>query len=625
MNRKLIASALIAAILPAAAAADEHVEDVLVTGTYAPQPALTAAVSVLDEAQIAALNKRSVADLLQTLPGLLVEQQGGPGGLTAVSVRGGEANFTLVLLDGVPVNDPTNTRGGGFDFANLDSALVERVEVVRGAQSAIYGSDALAGVINIITRRPSQGHQQSLRAEAGEDDFYRVGFTAQGATQALDYTLELATRDNGDPVPGSQRDSDSVNLRLGWSPRAGHRIALAWRYLDGERESYPEQSGGPRLAQLDDLDQADYNDTVLSAAWDWDIADAWRSRLAASRFEHDEDYTSPGIPPYFEVPPNGADTQFTRDQLQWVNTLELAANYRLNLGADYRREDGDSDGYVEYFGSNNPTDFDLDRDTVGLFADVTATPLPALLLRGSLRGDDPDGFDRETSWQAGARVDVGAGVALSANLGQAYKLPSFFALGNALVGNPDLQPEQADNWDAGIAWQARAGLRLAATYFHNDFEDLIDFDDATFRNVNRQNVETAGVELEAQWQPLQALDLRAQATYTDIDAKGEDTVFTGRPEWTAGLVARWRFAPAWDAALDYQFSGEQWAASRHTGQEVTTELDSWHRVDAVLHWQLASAVQLQFSADNLLDEDYETAVGFDAPGRALRVGLRYTR
>ncbi|MEZ5501504.1 MAG: TonB-dependent receptor plug domain-containing protein [Halioglobus sp.] len=150
----LCACAALVAVAGNAAAESPALETVLVTGTFAPQEALTSSVSVLDARQIQALNKTTLADLLKTLPGLLVEEQGGPGGLTAVSIRGGESNFTLVLVDGVPVNDPTNFRGGSFDFANLNPGMIDRIEVVRGAQSAIYGSDALAGVINIITRRP---------------------------------------------------------------------------------------------------------------------------------------------------------------------------------------------------------------------------------------------------------------------------------------------------------------------------------------------------------------------------------------------------------------------------------------------------------------------------------------
>jgi len=618
-------TALIALLLPGAAGALDNgaLEDVLVTGAYAPQQALTSSVSIIDSEQLRALNKRSLAGILKTLPGLLVEEQGGPGGLTAVSVRGGEANFTLVLLDGVAVNDPTNFRGGSFDLADLNPALIDRIEVVRGPQSAIYGSDALAGVINIITRRPREGHALEASAEFGEDDYSDLGVAAFGSTGSFDYTLELASRDEGEPVPGSERDSDSALLRLGWRPAAGHELAASYRYLDGDRTSYPEQSGGPEYALSDALEKGDYDEQVYALGWSWRVTPAWRSSLRASRFDRDEDYLSPGIPPFFEVPPNAADTQYTRDDIQWVNTLALADNYELSLGADYRDEDGESVGYVEFFGMRGATDFELDRDSTGLFASLRATPLADLLLQGSVRHDDPDAFSGETSWQAGASYLVGP-LTLSANWGEAYKLPSFFALGNALVGNPDLQPETAESWDAGVAWDVRGDLRLEATWFHNDFEDLVDFDDETFRNVNRQNVQTSGLEMLATWRPLDALSLIAQGTYTDIDVKGEDTVLTGRPEWTAGAAVEWRFAMRWQTALDYRYTGEQWAASRHTGQEVTEELDAYHRVDWVLQWAPARHWQLRLSVDNLLDEDYETAVGFFAPGRALRAGVRFT-
>ncbi len=608
----------------ASAAVNSIMEDVLITGTLAPQRALTSSVSVLDSQQIKALNKTTVADLLKTLPGLLVEEQGGPGGLTAVSIRGGESNFTLVLVDGIAVNDPTNSRGGGFDFANLNPNMVDRIEVVRGAQSAIYGSDALAGVINIITRKPTQGHNQDVYVELGEHDYSEVGLSALGSLGDVNYTLELATRDDGEPVPGSSRENNSANLRLGWQPVVGHDINLGYRYLDGDRKSYPEQSGGPQYSLFDEQDKSDYTQKIVYLGWAAQISSAWRSALTANRFEAKDRYQSPGISPYFEVPPNSADTDFTRDHLQWVNSLQLAQGYSVDVGADYRHEDGQSEGFIEYFGDLNPTDFDLDRDTSGFFAGITASPTDALLLQGSLRYDSPEGFDSETSFQAGVQYTVGSGVAVAANWGEAYKLPSFFALGHALVGNPDLKPEQGESWDLGVTWEAADALRLAATVFHNDFRDLVDFDDETFRNVNRNNVQTRGLELQVDWQPLTAFSLRSQATYTDIDVKNEDTVLTGRPEWTASVVAQWHITEQLNAALDYVYTGQQWAASRHTGAEVTQELHDFGRLDWVLRWQPVAAWQVELSVDNLLNEHYETAVGFSASQRELRIGVMFS-
>ena len=603
--------------------ATEVTEELLVTGAYAPFPELTATSSILDREAIRALNKRTLAELFRTVSGLLVEQQGGPGGLTAVSIRGAESNFTLVLLDGVPVNDPTNTRGGGFDFANLNPAVVERVEIVRGAQSAVYGSDALAGVINIVTLKPARGHSEQLGAEWGEDDFANYFAAARGAGDNWDYSADFSHRDDGEPVPGSTRENDTANLRLGWNPADNHRLQFAYRYLDGERSSYPEQSGGPEYAITDELDNSKYRDEIFSLGWTAQVSTVWQSRLNASRFDHEEDYYSPGISPYVEVPPNAADTDFRRDQLQWVNALGGSGETELLFGADYRDEEGQSEGYLDYFGMQFPTNFELDRSTGGLFATVSSSPVDQLLVQASARYDDPDDFDSETSFSAGVRYNLGGTVSLNANWGEAFKLPSFFALGHPLVGNPELEPETATSWDIGARWQATNGLALGVTAFANDYEDLIDFDSETFRNVNRKNIQTSGVELEVDWAATASISLSGQATWTDIDVKGEDTVLTGRPEWVASLVGSWQIAQAWQTTLDYRYTGEQWAISRHTGMAEASELDAYHRLDWVLRWNLLEHWYIQFSADNLLDEDYETSLGFHAPGRGLRVGIRY--
>ena len=167
----------------------------------------------------------------------------------------------------------------------------------------------------------------------------------------------------------------------------------------------------------------------------------------------------------------------------------------------------------------------------------------------------------------------------SANWGEAFKLPSFSALGNPLVGNPELSPETAANWDIGLAWSVNTDLRLAATGFFNDFENLVDFDSETFRNVNRKNVKTSGVELEFGWQAKPQVRVRGQLTYTDIEVKGEDSILTGRPEWVASATANWQFAERWDTVLDYRYSGEQWSTSRYAGSEESRLLDAFHRLD----------------------------------------------
>ena len=600
-------------------------ETMLVTGAYSPRPALTASLSVLERAQIRALNKRTLADLLQTLPGILVEEPAGPGGPAAVSIRGGDANFTLVLLDGVPVNDPTNSRGGSYDFAGLGADAIERIEVVRGAQSAVYGSDALAGVINIITRRPVDGHSQELRGEWGESGYRNLGLNAMGVLGALDYSLDLSGRDTGDTEAGGSRDFDHGRLRLGWEVSPDLRLAGGYSVLDGERSAYPEQSGGPEYARDDALDRAGYRDTVWSLSGEVALSPGWRTVLRGSRFEHAEKLASPGIPPYTAVPPNGSDTEYRRDTLQWLNSLQAADGMQVDFGADYRSEEGESVGYLDLGGFELPTDFTLQRDTLGLFAELSLATGKGLLLQGSLRYDDADDFDGESSLRLGGSWQLAGAVVLSANWGEAYKLPSFFALGHGLVGNPALEPERATSWDLGLDWSPAGSVRVRATLFDNEYRDLIDFDPERFTNVNRRKVDTRGGELQISWQPRERLALSGQATYTDIEVAGDAAPLTGRPRWIAGMSADYRLGSAWQAMLDYRYTGEQYAASLHTGASVTETLEDYHRLDAVLRWQLRAFLQLQLSLDNLTDSHYHTAVGFPGPGRSLRLGVRLAR
>lgn len=611
-------------VLPEITLADDSIpEQLLVTGSYTPVSVeqIPSFVSVLDYEAIQALNKRSVTALLRTVPGVLIEEQGGPGGLSAVSIRGGESNFTVVMLDGVQVNDPNNSRGGSFDFSKLDVDGIERIEVVRGPQSAVYGSDALAGVINIISRQATEQHRQSLSAEWGEEDYRSGHISLTGTVSDVGYTLQMGRRDEGEPVPGSTLESDELALGLAWKLSTQHVFKVNYRYLDGERTSYPEQSGGPEFAAMDALDDTQYTDQSLALAWDYRIFDRWNSHLSFSWLELEEDFSSPGIAPFDKVPPYYTNSDFNRSHWQWVNTLGTVGEYWLNAGADLKQEDGESKGVLA---SVLETDFELDRDIAGVFVDASGQINEQILLQASIRYDDPDGFSSETSSKIGARYQPVDRITLRANWGEGFKLPSFFALGHGLVGNPDLKPETTESWDVGIDWQPVDRLQLGLGYFDNDYRDLIDFDPNTFTNVNRSQVETSGVELQLQWQLLDSLQLAAHGTHTDINVMGSDAKLTGRPEWQAGALLNWQISPDWQTALDYQWQDERYSTSLYTGSSVTQSLDDYHRVDFSLQWQVMEPLQLQMAVDNLLDEDYETSVGFPSAGRLLRLGFRLT-
>lgn len=600
-------------------------EQMIVTGTYSPMTVekITSSITVIDHSTIQQLNKTNLAELLQSIPGVLVERQGGPGGLAVVSIRGGESNYTVVMVDGVALNDPGNTRGGAFDLGNINLESIERIEIVKGPQSAIYGADALSGVINIISLRPKQGHQQQVTVSAGDEGYQQAGISALGATDNFNYALQLRKRDSGEPVKGSEAEDEEANIRLGWKPADAHTVTASFRYFDGKRTSFPEQSGGPEFAESPLLDNTEYEDKSTALNWHYKIFDSWKSKLQATLYQREENFASPGIAPYAAIPPNGADAEFERQQFSWINTLGQEGKLWANIGVEERNEEGNSQGYLD-IGILFPTDFALDRETQSAFVDINSQVNEDLLLQASVRSDDTDGYDRETSAKAGIRYQLSAPVSVHASFGNGYKLPSFFALGHPLVGNPDLKIEQVESWDIGVEWQLSERLSTSLDYFDNTFRDPIDFDSELFTNVNRERVDTSGVEWQMQWfNTDNSISLTTHASYTDIDVKDGESVLTGRPQWRGGSSVSWQIANDWRTSLDYQLVGEQYATSQHTGQVTLEKLDSYQRLDANLFWSISDAVEANFTVENALDTDYQNAIGFPAPGLLWRVGLRW--
>lgn len=617
----VLSLAALATVLAAAPAAGP--EEVLVTGTRlaADGRASPGAASVIDRDEIGARNDAVVVDLLRALPGLHVNQPGA-GGVAQVFIRGSEPNFTVFLLDGIRVNDPNNTRGGSFDLASVNLADLDRIEIVRGPQSAIYGSDGLAGVINFISRRGGGTLSATADVEAGGDDFLRgtlqVGGPAGGKG---DFSLQATSRDDGEAVPGSTWEADTVSGRLHLAPATAVTADLYARYASSDGTTFPEQSGGPELAVLRDLQRASADDFTLGADADWAINRAWSVQALASLYDRSDEYDSPGIDPFTAVPPNGAANDLERQNAALRATVRPSDQVIATFGVDYQRESGESDGYVFFGPDPVPNSFRLDRDIVGVFAEGRYLPDSRWLLQASIRHDEPDEVSGETTGKLGAVYTLGNGTTrLRANWGTGFKLPSFFALGSPLVGDPDLRPEKSTSVDVGITQSLLSGTaEVSVTVFDNDYKDFIDFDADCFCNVNRE-VTTGGLELEGNWSVSAELALRVHATWTDIDVKDSDRELLQRPDWRGGAALRWSPAENWLVDLDWLHVGEVLDSSVPTGN---LELDPWNRIDLSVNWVATPRLRLALAVDNLLDAAYEEAVGFPAAGIRPRFGVRY--
>ncbi len=635
---KTVSSRIVVTLVLTAAgpsAVSEALEQMIVTGVYGEslRQDTTADVSVISRTDIEQRNPVTATDLLRSEPGILINQQGGPGGINELFIRGSEPNFVTVLVDGVTINDPSNSRGGSVNFNTLSPDMIERIEIVKGPQSSIYGSGSLAGAIHIITRKPSKDWQQQLKLEVGEEQYQQASYQLSGSTDRLAVSLGVQTLDAGHIVEHNRLESHSANLGVEWDISDKHSLSLHGRYQKEQRRHLPEQSGGDLFATAYNLDLNEGSDTSSRLAWKAQWHPLWQSELSVAHFKRDNQLDSPGVAPYFAVPPRLEESTFRNTDWQWLNKIGDDSSLWLNAGLDYQQEKGHSQGYLDY-GFLLPTNFILERDTLGLFANLNWRSSRDWLVQLSTRTDrsetDPITTsnlldDTQDTFQVGLRSPQLFNLfSMSANWGQAYKLPSFFALGHPLVGNPELEPEKSEGWDIQLDFVPAKNQTLSLSIFQIDYKDLVDFDQEQFKNVNRSRVNTQGSEIDWRWQPLDTFGLRMTATYTDIDVEHNASKLSGRPQWVAGVGLDYQILDSLSTHLEYRWNDQRFGGSLHSGQSETYVLGAYSRCDLNLLWQIHPQIQASLHIDNVLDEDYQESVGFSGPGRFLRLGMNFS-
>ncbi len=603
------------------------ISPVIVSGSHIPTAAeaLPASTTVITRQDIEARRPASVVELLRFTPGLHIDQPGGRGGISSVYLRGADPNFTLVLIDGIEVNDPTNTRGGSFDLSSLAVADIERIEIIRGPLSSVYGSDALAGVINIVTRRPTEQRTYTVQGGIGTEGYHQANAAARGpllADDELGYALSANYVDDGEPVEGSEFIGKAFTANFSSRPTDDLSALLTTRYADTQSESFPDQSGGPLFALLRDVDQRDAEEFSVGIDLKHELSSVWNYRVQASWYNRQEQASSPGIAldpaaSSFAIPPFSSDSNFDRGRLGLTALYSLSDAIAISVGADARVEEGASSSVLVFDGTPSPGRFDLDRGLYGYFAEARYTTPRGLALQAGMRIDDPEGFDTEVSPRVGFLYPFNAGrTIVRGNWGEGFKLPSFFALGNPIVGNPDLQPESSRGFDLGLEQSLGTNLVLASvTGFRNRFFNLIDSPPPTFQLVNRSAVTTQGVEVGLSLRPASTVVIDSYATYTETNIEDSADELRNRPEWRASITTSWAPRPQLLVSLGILHVGEAFDSSIPTGDG---RLDDYERVDVSGTWRFASGLRVSLAVDNLLGAEYQEAIGFPAPGTRVR-------
>jgi len=606
-------------------AAPLHAQDasapgtIVVTATHAPaalarQPY---SVRVIDADVLAA--GASVADVLAQVPDAYVQMTGGRSGFASLFLRGADPNFTTVLLEGVPLDSPTNSRGGAVNLAAVPPAAIDRVELIAGPASTLYGSGPLAGAINLLLAAPSERHRFTASAALGSEEEHVLSGRWQGPlTQGYGGSLTAVWDDAGTGEPQAGFRSRSVDLRL--ARLDGTRGSLLVHLADTRAHGFPDSSGGYDLAVIRAVEQRESDEIVV--ALDQPVIHFGRATLAiaGSYSSRGDRVTSPGVAPsvYSEtgVPAGADDIRYRRGVVRPELSVDLGA-WHATFGAQAQWEAARSSGFLD-FGFPMPAQYDRRRATYSGFAELGGTVGP-LEIDGGLRLDDIEGIGTRWTGRAGLRYFLDPALSLRASAGTAFKAPSFYALANPFVGNPALRPESATAMELGLDWRPGPNDHISITLFESRYRDLIDFvpsDPPRLENRARVAARGLAASVVHRFGAGLAMTLGAQHVATEDVTSGEGLL--NRPRWRGSAQMDWTAARALTLTARYAYTDERDDYAVPTGVRT---LEVTHRLSASAVWALSSGTRLRLDGDNLLQDRGADAIGFRPLPRRVRVTL----
>ncbi len=638
---------LACALLPASATPQEPadttvypVRGITVTALRRPLPRaeVPLSVTVVEGSDLRARGVRSLAEALDDLPGITLVETGSFGGTTSLFVRGGESDYARVLIDGVPVNAP----GGGLDLAHLTVENVDRIEIVRGPGSVLYGSDAVAAVVEIHTRRGAGAPVVDARARTGSHGTVDLAASVAGGRGGLSYSASVADFDtDGSLAFNNDYRNTELSARVGLAPDAATSLGLSIRHSDHDFH-FPTDGTG---ALVDRNQFTAGSRTVVSLDA---TRDAGRARVELSLGAHDSDE---GIRDDFdgENDPNSLRTDDHARRLLADGRVhvDLGEHAVLTIGGLLERETLETGLESESeFGRFESTSDD-ERSTRAAYAQLHATPVTALSLTGGVRREDNDAFGGFTTWRAGATYAPARALRLRASAGSGFKEPTFaenFARGFAR-GNPNLVPEESRSWEVGLDAAALGRrVRVSATWFDQEFRNLIDFTFApepdtapNYVNIARadaRGLETsvgadlsAGVSLDADytWLDTEVLDPGFDATPDAQFAPGRQLLRRPRHSWSGRLS--WRSPRADLVSLEGRYVGEREDQDFTTFPAVRVTTEAFFALDAsaevaLLRRDRGGWLSAVLRVENLLDRRYDNPLGFEARGVTVLAGLR---
>jgi vitamin B12 transporter len=632
MTWTLIAVVLLVGLLgPAAAQETKTLEPVVVTGTRIETPAeqVGASVTIVDGELFDTRHYPTVDEALRHVPGVEIRRSGSFGKTTSVSIRGANPNQVQILVDGVRFKSPTLGLG---ELADVAPDMIERIEVIRGPQSTIYGADAIGGVVHIITKRGSGPPTVTASQEVGNRDTLRTRAGIAGAWREFDYALGFYHLESNGQFPNDGVDQNAASGRFGVTlPWANTRVGAAVRYNKTDTGLPIEFVGNPspNVPKLFDPNTRQESETYTATV---DVRTRpvtwWEGELRLSRFYNNQAFIDPPDP--FPCPPaqGGPPCNFPgrfkvrRNEVEGLSHFHIGTWSTSTFGMEWRQESANVQG------SNA---FSPNTETVSGFFQQTFRFFDRLFMSAGVRVDDNDVFGRATTERGSlAYVVKEWGTRLHGSAGSGFRAPTFNDLFFPSFSNPAILPEESFSWDVGVdqsLWKDR--IRLGLTFFRNDFTNQIfccvplagpPF--ATTANIGRSR--SSGIEFTAEVVVLHNLVTALNYTYTDTENLVTDRPLPREPRHRWNGLITWEPIPKLSLFTELYI---QTKAFEPLGEVYTS---GYVRVDVGGTWRILErrgvlrALDFTTRIQNVTDEGYVEVQGFPAPGIQALVGLRAT-
>jgi len=572
---------------------------------------------VIDRERLSEFGSTSLAAVLERVANISINQNAGRGSFNSVFLRGGDPNFTQIRIDGVIVNNETNTRGGAFDIGSISAQIIDRIEIISDASSAIYGSQALAGVINIVTRNSTNAGSIEIDSKGGE--------VASAFISTKNISLSAVVERPGNIVDGSNYESDELGLKSNWQWNDRHKLQLVGRYQDSTSEAFADDSSGSLFAASDELELRENQTTHLAGHYEYLNRSGDLFEFNASYFSQEEDRFSPAVAPGlrdpFGLPATIEQTDYRRTNIEARYTKRFNDSIRWRSAVSWQEERGQQSGELDFSFFSLPTNFDLTRTSVSVTQALEFSLSRQIKAVVSARFDDTDSDSSISPRFSISYAFDNNKQLLFANLGEGFKQASIFALADSLVGNPELLDETAKSIQIGHHYQ-KGNWALKHTAYFYDYKNLIDFEPGPPPSlVNRDSVQIQGLESNISY-TQKNWSIESFQTYNSNDIEGSDQGLLQRPRYRAGVQANLNVNQNLSLWLKSLYVDERFDSSIPTA-DVT--LSSYSVSDIGLGWQINDHFKLIAQWKNIFSERYSISIGNEINSDTVFLQLSFQR